>query len=190
MPETPPGIPPAALEIPPSEPARSWRRPLRLAALAPLALYAIARLRDPEWWDLLDDMNLAVHEAGHIVFSPFGDQLGALGGSLFQLLVPLAFVAYFWRSRQRWAAGVTLAWVAVNCLYVGRYAADARAQLLPLIGGENVIHDWWFVLVNWDLLPYDQAIGRAFHAAGFFLFLLAIGAGIAFSGDGETRAEE
>ena len=171
------------LDVPPAAPATSWRRQLRLAALVPLALYAIARLRDDDWWDLLDDLNLAVHEAGHIVFSPFGDQLAALGGSLFQLLVPIAFVAYFARSRQRWAAGVTLAWVAVNCLYVGRYAADARAQLLPLLGGENVIHDWWFVLVNWDLLPYDRAIGRAFHAAGFLLFTMAIGTGIAFASD-------
>ena len=55
--------------------------------------------------------------------------------------------------------------------------------------GENVIHDWWFVLVNWDLLPYDQAIGRAFHAAGFFLFATSIGLGIAFAGEGEPRPD-
>ena len=156
---------------------------LRLAALVPLALYAVARLRNPRWWDPLDDLDLAIHEAGHIVFGAFGDQLAALGGSLFQLLVPLAFVAYFARTRQRWAAGVTLAWVAVNALYVGRYAADARAQRLPLLGGENAIHDWWFVLVNWDLLRWDQAIGQAFHALGFLLFVAAIGCGIAFSRD-------
>lgn len=189
MPDTAPANPPSALESPAAAPAASWRRPLRLAVLVPLALYAIARLRDARWWDLLDDLNLAVHEAGHIVFSPFGDQLAALGGSLFQLLVPIAFVVYFWRTGQRWASGVTLAWVAVNCLNVGVYAADARAQDLPLLGGENVIHDWWFVLINWDLLAYDQAIGRTFHAAGFFLFLLAIGAGVAFASDGETRSE-
>lgn len=187
MPETPSAVPTTSLDIPAAAPAASWRRPLRLAALVPLALYAIARLRDAGWWDPLDDLNLAVHEAGHIVFAPFGDQLAALGGSLFQLLVPVAFVAYFWRTRQRWAAGVTLAWVAVNCLNVGVYAADARAQLLPLLGGENVIHDWWFVLVNWDLLSHDQTIGRAFHAAGAFLFATSVALGIAFANEGESR---
>jgi hypothetical protein len=162
----------------------SWRRPLRLAALVPLALYAIARLRDGEWWDILDDLNLAVHEAGHIVFAPFGDQMAALGGSLFQLLVPIAFVVHFARTRQRWAAGVTLAWVAINCINVGRYAADARAQRLPLLGGENVIHDWWFVLTNWDMLGWDQGIGRAFHAAAALLFATSFAAGIMFAHDG------
>ena len=167
----------------------AWRTRLRLAALVPLALYAVARLRTPDWWDPLDDLNLAVHEAGHLVFAPFGDQLAALGGSLLQLLVPIAFVAYFARSRQRWAAAVTLAWVAVNCLNVGRYAADARAQRLPLLGGENVIHDWWFVLVNWDLLHWDQGIGRAFHAMGALLFILALTCGVMLVRDGEATPE-
>jgi hypothetical protein len=183
MRETPSASP--ALSTEPAPSARSWRRPLRLGALVPLALYAIARLRDPAWWDILDDLNLAVHEAGHIVFSPFGDQMTALGGSLFQLLVPLAFVVHFARSRQRWAAGVTLAWVAVNCINVGRYAADARAQDLPLLGGENVIHDWWFVLVNWDLLTWDAGIGRAFHALAALLFASSLACGILFVADGE-----
>jgi hypothetical protein len=163
------------------------RRQLRLAALVPLALYAVARLRNGEWWDILDDLNLAVHEAGHIVFSPFGDQMAALGGSLFQLLVPIAFVVHFARTRQRWAAGVTLAWVAVNCINVGRYAADARAQRLPLLGGENVVHDWWFVLTNWDMLQWDQGIGRAFHATAFLLFAASVGLGILFASE-EMRA--
>ena len=178
-----PGIDPAAT----AAAAPDWRLRLRLAALVALALYAVARLRDPEWWDLLDDVDLAIHEAGHIVFAPFGDVLAALGGSLFQLLVPLAFVVYFARSRQRWAAAVTLAWVAVNCLYVGRYAADARARDLPLLGGESTIHDWWFVLIEWDLLAWDAGIGRAFHAAAFVLFVLAVGGGVAFARDGVGR---
>lgn len=161
----------------------SARQIARLAALVPLAAYAVARLRDPDWWDILDDLDLAVHEAGHLVFAPFGDQLQALGGSLFQLLVPAVFVAHFFRTGQRYAGAVTLAWVAVNLVNVGRYAADARAQLLPLLGGENAIHDWWFVLINWELLQYDVAIGRAFHAAAMLTFLAAIGLGAIFAAD-------
>jgi len=45
-------------------------------------------LRGAEDWDLLDDINLAIHETGHLVFSPIGDQMGFLGGSLFQVIVP------------------------------------------------------------------------------------------------------
>ena len=71
------------------------RKRLRVAFLVLIGLYAVARLRNAEYWDPLDDLDLAVHEAGHLVFSAFGETLTILGGSAFQVLVPLAFVAYF-----------------------------------------------------------------------------------------------
>lgn len=151
----------------------SGTRLARTLALVLLIPYALVRLRDAEYWDLLDDVNLAIHEAGHLVFSPFGDHLGFLGGSLLQLIVPSVFVGYFWRSRQRFAAGITLSWVAVNLLYVSRYIGDARAQELPLLGGENAIHDWWYLLTEWDLLPSDMAIARAVHFGAALSFVLS-----------------
>ena len=150
------------------------RTRIRVAALVLIAIYAIARLRNPEYWDPLDDLNLAIHEAGHLVFSAFGETMTILGGSLFQVIVPAAFVAYFARTRQRYAAAVTMAWVAVNLLNVARYIGDARAQELPLLGGENSIHDWWYLLINWDLLPRDLTIARWVHFAGVVAFLAAL----------------
>jgi hypothetical protein len=150
----------------------------RVAALVLIAIYAIARIRNPEYWDPLDDLNLAVHEAGHLVFSGFGETLTILGGSLFQVIVPAAFVAYFAKSRQRYAASVTMAWVGVNLLNVSRYIGDARAQELPLLGGEDSIHDWWYLLINWDALPRDTAIARWVHLFGVVAFLTAIVGGI------------
>ena len=150
------------------------RTRIRVAALILIAIYAIARLRSPEYWDPLDDLNLAVHEAGHLVFSAFGETMTILGGSLFQVIVPAAFVAYFARTRQRYAAAVTMSWVAVNLLNVARYIGDARAQELPLLGGEDSIHDWWYLLINWDLLPRDLTIARWVHFAGAVAFLTAL----------------
>ena len=150
------------------------RTRIRVAALVLIAIYAIARLRNPEYWDPLDDLNLAIHEAGHLVFSAFGETMTILGGSLFQVIVPAAFVAYFARTRQRYAAAVTMAWVAVNLLNVARYIGDARSQELPLLGGENSIHDWWYLLINWDLLPRDLTIARWVHFAGVVAFLTAL----------------
>ena len=40
---------------------------------------------------ILDTFNLLIHEAGHIVFMPFGHTLSFMGGSLLQCLMPLAF---------------------------------------------------------------------------------------------------
>jgi hypothetical protein len=132
------------------------------------------RLRNPEHWDPLDDLDLAIHEAGHLVFSAFGETMTILGGSLFQVIVPAAFVAYFARTRQRYAAAVTMTWVGVNLLNVARYIGDARARELPLLGGEDSIHDWWYLLINWDLLPSDLTIARWVHFAGAVAFVVAI----------------
>ena len=150
------------------------RTRIRVAALVVVAIYAVARLRNPEYWDPLDDLNLAIHEAGHLVFSAFGETMTILGGSLFQVIVPAAFVAYFVRTRQRYAAAVTMSWVAVNLLNVARYIGDARAQELPLLGGEDSIHDWWYLLINWDLLARDLTIARWVHFAGAVAFLVAL----------------
>ena len=159
---------------PPGSGSNVVRTRLRGAFLALVAIYAVARVRNPEYWDPLDDLNLAVHEAGHMVFSAFGETMTILGGSLFQVLVPAVFVAYFARTRQRYAAGVTLSWVGVNLLNVARYIGDARAQELPLLGGEDSIHDWWYLLINWDLLPSDLTIARWVHFVGVVAFLSSL----------------
>ena len=146
----------------------------RLAALVAIALYGLARVRNPEYWDPLDDLDLAIHEAGHLVFSAFGETLTILGGSLFQIIVPAAFVAYFARTRQRYAAAATMSWVGVNLLNVARYIGDARAQELPLLGGDDSIHDWWYLLINWDLLPRDTVVARWVHFLGVVAFLSSL----------------
>lgn len=41
-----------------------------------LGAYGWRRFGNAEYWDLLDDVNLAIHETGHVVFSPLGDHPG------------------------------------------------------------------------------------------------------------------
>ncbi|HEY3114971.1 MAG TPA: hypothetical protein VGJ62_14925 [Gemmatimonadaceae bacterium] len=53
---------------------------------------------------ILGDIDIAVHEFGHMLFMPFGIQfLGStmmiLGGSLTQVAFPLLFFGYFLRKR-------------------------------------------------------------------------------------------
>jgi hypothetical protein len=163
-------------------PVTGARTLARAAFLVAVAIYAMIRLTDPTWWDLLDDVNLAVHEAGHIVFGFFGDIPGVLGGSLFQVLIPATFAGYFFRTRQRFSAAMTLAWVAQSMVNVSIYIRDARAQQLSLLGGENSIHDWWYLLINWDLLQSDLRIGGfvQFLAAMIFAIALLLGATVIY----------
>ena len=51
----------------------------RLALTIVLALYGIPSLLHPESGRLLDSVDLAIHETGHLVFGPFGEVIGFLG---------------------------------------------------------------------------------------------------------------
>lgn len=166
-------------------PPRQW---LRLLVATGLGAYGWRRFANAEYWDLLDDVNLAIHEAGHVVFSPLGDHPGVLGGSLFQVLVPAAFVVYFLVRQDRFAASVVLAWVGASLGNVARYIADARAQDLPLLGGENVIHDWWYLLVEWDLLTRDLVIAQWVRMAGALAFVAAVTGAALYSRSGSESS--
>ena len=144
---------------------RRWRGALTVV-LAVYGIWCGLTLDRFHWPDVLD---LPIHETGHIVFGWGGEVLAALGGTLFQLIIPLVFVIDFWRRKDRHAASVALWWVGQNCFNIARYIADARAQELPLVGGGE--HDWAFLLASWRLLPQDTAI--AYYARGFAWLLIA-----------------
>lgn len=144
----------------------------RAALTAALAIYGVSCLARPERWRLLDGVHLAIHESGHLVFAPFGETLMFLGGTLLQLLVPLAFVVAFVRRGDPHAGSVALWWVAMSGANVSVYVADARAQLLPLVGGGE--HDWFHLLDGWGLLHADQAIARGVHVASVAVFVLSL----------------
>ena len=152
----------------------SVRRYLRLALVALLALFAVRAFRDPLGVvPLLSDIDLAIHEFGHMLFMPFGitilgTTMVILGGSLTQVAFPLIFVGYFLkrgndgRHRDVFAAMVCVWWSAINLLSVAIYCADSRAGQLMLIDGstgqESDGHDWFNLLSHWRLLQHDTQI--------------------------------
>ena len=94
-----------------------------------MAWYSFQKLRDPSRWMFLDNVNLIFHEAGHPIFSFFGEFMMFLGGSLMQLLVPIVFTIYFWRSGQRFAAMVTTFWLAT--------VSSTSRSTLPMLAAWN-----------------------------------------------------
>jgi len=147
-------------------------RHLRLAGVALLAVYGLVCLRTPGSGGLLDGVDLAIHETGHLVFSPFGEVVTALGGTLFQLVIPAAFLVSFWRRGDRYAAAFPLWWIAQNLWNISVYVADARAQDLPLVGGGE--HDWTFLLGEVGWLARGVALGQALHATGVAVYVLSL----------------
>lgn len=127
---------------------------------------------------LLDTANLVFHEAGHVLFLPFGAFLTSLGGSLTQVLIPLACMAAFLREGDRFAAAAALFWAGENLVDLAPYVADARALQLVLLGGHTGAevegHDWEAILGALGLLPYDVALGHAFRRVGLLVMFGAI----------------
>jgi hypothetical protein len=124
-------------------------------------------------------INLPFHEAGHIIFSPFGRFIMFLGGTLGQLLIPLiCTVALLLSSGQNFGAAVCLWWFGQNFLDVAPYINDARALNLILLGGvtgkETDGHDWENILRTLGWLKHDHLLANLAYDAGVVLMILAL----------------
>ena len=124
-------------------------------------------------------LHLVFHEAGHVVFSPFGHFVMVLGGTLMQLLVPAALLAAFLlQNRQPFPAALMLWWGGSSLVDVAPYVADARALALPLLdgrtGAEVEGHDWEYILTALGWLRYDVLLGRLAFGLGCALMVLAL----------------
>jgi len=151
--------------------AAEWKPVSRGALAAWLAAYGLFlwyAARDTEGFLFLDHANLVFHEAGHMFFSWFGHTIMILGGTLGELLVPLAVAIYF--GLQRETAGVAFAsfWFFENFLYIATYMADARTMELPLVGmGDTLDHDWNFLFSHWGVLMHDRQIAGTMRGLGW-----------------------
>jgi len=124
-------------------------------------------------------ISLPFHEAGHIFFSPFGELMTALGGSLMQVLVPVAcLIAFLTTSPNPFGAAVMCWWAGENLLDVAVYANDARSLQLVLLGGRTGAevegHDWEHILQMLGLLHRDHDIARAMQFAGAAIMIAAL----------------
>ena len=105
--------------------------------------------------------------------------LRVLGGSLFQVLVPLVCGAVFLlRNREPFSAAVSLWWAGQSLMDLAPYIADARALRLPLLGGRTGAevegHDWEYLLRATALLRHDVALGRLSFALGALAMIAAL----------------
>jgi len=142
------------------------------AIVATLAsLYFLWCAYDPYQWHLIDGVNLVIHEAGHIVFMPFGEFVMIAGGSLFQVIIPLAFVLYFFKKGDVYSAALVMFWVGESVLNVSVYAGDAVSLQLPLLGGQDSVHDWNYMLERLGLLNSTAAIAGALRLLGTLIIL-------------------
>jgi hypothetical protein len=130
------------------------------------------------FWHLV---NLPFHEAGHLIFRPFGRFMTSLGGSLSQLLIPLLCMAVFLlKTRDTFAAAFALWWFGENFMDLAPYINDARSLTLPLLGGNTGrtspygFHDWEFILKESGLAHYDHSLAQIAYRFGTVLMIFAL----------------
>jgi hypothetical protein len=113
----------------------------------------------------LDHANLLFHEAGHPFAGLFSQRLEVYGGTLGQLTFPVVLAVSFWRKKEAVSFAVSIIWFFENWLNIARYMADARTQVLPLVGGGD--HDWARIFGRWQVLNHDTQIASFLRTTGW-----------------------
>lgn len=122
----------------------------------------------------IDLVNLAFHEAGHLVFTPFGATLHYLGGTIGQVAVPVLLGWYFLARREQPAGAAFCGWWAgENLVNISVYMADARDLALPLVGGGD--HDWNELFHRFGLLAEDSVRSVATATRGLGVVTMVAG---------------
>jgi len=163
------------LDVPWDVPRPVWYG--RLALLAVIAVWAtsVVLSRMTETPTLLHLTVILFHEAGHVVFMPFGEALRIAGGTLGQLLMPLVCAVALHRRDDNFGAAICLAWMGMSLIDASVYAYDAADPVLPLIGGgtgNDSFHDFIFL--------FDR-YGQLGHARGWAMAMKALGSAVVYA---------
>ncbi len=123
--------------------------------------------------------NLVFHEAGHVLFLPFGRFMTVLGGSLTQVLVPLVCAgAFLWQTRDAFGAAIAIWWAGQSLTDVAPYVNDARDLKLVLLGGKTGAevegHDWEYLLNAMGVPHLDHAIAFVVQMIGTLTMIFAL----------------
>jgi hypothetical protein len=134
--------------------------------LVGLAVFAFLLFTsEPGYIRLLDDANLLFHEAGHPAVGLFSARLCVYGGTMGQLTFPVVLAVSFWRKGEAVSFAASVIWFFENWLNIARYMADARVQVLPLVGGGD--HDWAEIFGRWHAMNQDTQIAAVVRTTGW-----------------------
>jgi hypothetical protein len=140
-------------------------------------------------------VNLPFHEAGHMLFAPFGSFMTSLGGSLMQVIVPVICAIALARKPDMFGAAVAIWWAGQSLVDVAPYIADARVLQMPLLGGgtgaEVEGHDWEAILTALGWLHRDRQLGMTAHLFGTLTMAssLAVAAWVARRDQGKSTSQ-
>lgn len=165
-------------------PAKEGLDPYKAGFALVASLYVLRSMLNSEAGSLLNGIIFYTHEGGHLIFSPFGLTLTIAGGTLMQLLVPVAFAVSFVRQGSPYSMAIVGYWLAYSFVQASVYAGDAIAMELPLsttwTSGQEELdeygetgHDWHNLLVAFGLLHATPFISGLLRWTGYLVFAVA-----------------
>lgn len=138
---------------------------------------------DEYWFNFISSVNFAFHEAGHI-FTMYwaSQQVVAIAGSVSEVLIPLIFMFIAIKQLYFFDAAIIGVWVATNLHYIGGYIIDSMQFLWPMsqFFGPDSIHDWNYLLTEWDLLWRYREIGDGVILSSRILSAASVGFAVVF----------
>lgn len=124
-------------------------------------------------WQFLDSVNLIFHEAGHTIFFFFPQFVAVLGGTLLQLIVPILCILHLYSQNHYYSSALMSFWLGQNLVEISLYARDAVSMNLPLLGGDEVIHDWNFMLSQMGMLNKADGVANVIYFVGILIIASA-----------------
>lgn len=177
--------------VPPPEPIERWV-PLALRALPlTLAAWMLLQAADATWsfpprtfpflfgqWYVW--IITPLHEAGHLLFMPFGRIMMIIGGSFWQVAIPVVLAVVAFRQRSYWA-WVYIALAGIHLVALNPYIYDAPYRSLPLLGGRKEGHDWYNLLIHWQALDAAEDLAMLAYVGGIIVSIVGLVGGIVWS---------
>jgi hypothetical protein len=156
----------------------SWKLTFQwvVAAIATFLLAWLTYSREG-WIPWLSNVDLGIHELGHMLALWLPELLIQGAGSFLQVAVPVAFAIYFWWRQDRLAVILMIAWAAESLNNVSVYMYDATRMVLPLLGddGSGSGHDWHNIFQRLGLLEHTDGIAYTVFGISIGLFAAAFG---------------
>lgn len=128
---------------------------------------------------VIDTLDLFMHEGGHGIFKIFGQFMYFLGGSLIQVIIPVAAVIVFLKTSGLRSLIGTLYWLGHNLINISIYVGDAPKQQLTLIS-RHAIHDWRWILGRMGMLDSAGDFAAVISFFGVLALIGAVGVGVYF----------
>jgi hypothetical protein len=123
-------------------------------------------------------LDIAVHEIGHKVFSPFGNLIMLIMGTGTQILFPLVVGLVFGIWKRNFIAwGICWAWAASAMCDGARYIYDAPRGEMMLLGAGDGLGDWSKILgpEQFDKLYLADRLSSQLRTLGIVTWFVAVG---------------